>query len=306
MICLAKDGMRQDLERIYRLCFPEDSIEYSRAFFDRRYNPNSCIVYVDEEAGRAVAMLHLLDAFITDDSEIIPVQYVYAAATRPDHQGKGIMGRLLEAAQLVAKRRNIRYSVLVPGSHSLCRYYEKHGYLRCFKARMIAFSRREMEYISDWRKYQHDANASPRYELSSVEVFSIRRDNLVDREGYISWDRNAVAYACDVQRVAGGAVIATAQGSEAAYAFCGCDGKNVNVTEFVAPSGLEKQLVRVILGAYPSAERFSFRVPASNEFFSPYGDIDDFGMIRTTDGSNPTSLLTLTGRHLPYIGLALD
>ena len=122
MITLAKDGMRTDLEKIWRACF-DDSDEAVRYFFDYKYNPNTCAVYVDEGIGRPVSMLHMIEGFITEDSEIIPVMYIYAAATRPDYQGRGIMRQLLGFAERCAAARRQRYMILIPGSRELFRFY---------------------------------------------------------------------------------------------------------------------------------------------------------------------------------------
>jgi predicted acetyltransferase len=305
VITLARDGMRNDLERIWRLCFPSDSLEYVKFFFDNRYNPNKCIVYVDEEVGRPVAMIHLFDANITEDYDIVPVHYLYAAATRPDHQGRGYMGKLLRAAQQFAKARGVRYTVLAPGSYSLMKFYEKHKYYRCFKNRVINMSRGEMEIISDWKSHRGEGkNVTSKF--TDKEIFTIRRECLIDREGYISWSYQAVSYAMRVHEVSGGSVLAVITNTDADYAFCEQEEETVRISEFVGTEGNSKKLVRVILDKYPSAERFSIRVPTSNVFFSAYGDVEVSAMIRSAEDRQPTALLTLTENHFPYMGLPLD
>ena len=47
MIVFPQDSMRSDLERLWRVCFG-DSYEYIRYFFENRYIPENCLVYVDE------------------------------------------------------------------------------------------------------------------------------------------------------------------------------------------------------------------------------------------------------------------
>lgn len=306
MITLAKDGMRQDLERMWRLSFPDDRNEGIKYFFDYRYNPNACIVYVDEVGGRPVSMLHLLDATITDDSEILPVLYLYAAATRPDHRGKGYMSKLIEAAQKFALSRRAVYTILKPENKRLFKFYEKHGYYRCFQNRVFTLTRREAEIISEYARHA-DEGPDRGEELSESDIFAIRRNTLVDREGYVGWDSRACAYALGLNRVDGGRVFSVASSYDAAYAVCraGAEIGHIEITEFVASPELYKRLIRVILDGC-AGETFSFRVPASEEYFSAYGDMADFGMIRAANDRKPTGLLTLTGKHLPYLGLPLD
>ncbi len=303
MITLAKDGMRPDIERIWKRCFPEDSPEVVRYFFDHRYNPNSCIIYIDNISGRPVAMVHILDIMITDDSEIKQAQYLYAAATRPDFQGQGIMTKLLAAANKYAESRKNVYSVLLPGEHSLFKFYEKRGFYRCFQNRVMSFTNGDFKSLA---KYQGNEGKTKTVVLGDNELAAHRRDNLIDREGYVTWGDRAVSYAMGAHEALGGRIIAVQKGYTAAYAFCFERNKTVDISEIIAPNELTVSLCRAIIDAYPNADVFSLRVPVSNEFFAPYGDISDSGMIRSTSGRKPTNLLTLNGKHVPYLGLGLD
>lgn len=304
MITLAKDGMRGDLERIWRSCFPEDPHEYVRYFFDNRYDPNACAVYIDDQSGRPVGMLHMLDATITDDSEVVPVQYIYAAATRPDHQGKGIMRQLMEFARRYAVAKRQKYMVLVPGSRELFRYYERNGFYRCFKVRSVFMTRSDLIKLSDYNKYKNRTGRSSM--LSVADISAVRRDILVDREGFIGWDLAAVKYAAGVHTFCSGSIVTATDDIDAGYAFIRENGENsVLVSEFIAHNGFEKNLVRAIIEAC-NKENFEFRVPVFDEFFSRFGEIVDYGMIRHVADKKPVELLTLSGTHIPYIGLALD
>ncbi len=303
MITLARDGMRPDIERIWRLCFPEDPIEYVRYFFEHRYNPNTCIVYIDNNSGRPVAMVHVMELMVTDDSEIKTGQYLYAAATRPDFQGQGIMTKLIAASNKYAETKRYTYSVLIPASHNLMKFYEKRGFYRCFQNRSITFARSDMTTLAQYRGFEGKTKTVV---LGDSELAAFRRNVLIDREGYVTWGDKAVSFAMGAHEAAGGRIISLQKGFTAAYAFCAQYGSEVSISEFIAPEELTVSLCRAILDAYPDADSFSLRVPVSNDFFAPYGDVSDYGMIKATNGRKPTNLLTLTGRHAPYLGLGLD
>lgn len=304
MITLARDGMRTDLERIWRACFG-DSPEYVNYFFDNRYNPNACLVYVDETVGRPVAMLHMLECSVTEDSEIVPAQYIYAAATRPDHQGRGIMSQLMEYARRYAAARGQKYMILVPGSRELFRFYEKRGFYRCYKHRSVFMTRRDLVTLSGYGKtvQPHQRHKLPA--LMLTDVHAVRRDMLIDREGFVTWDYKALKYAAGIHERSGGFITTCADGSDAGYAFCFPEGSTLKVNEFISSSGFDVPLLHSILNA-SNAEQFELRVPAYNEMFANFGEITDFGMICAVSGRKPISLLTLTGTHIPYLGLALD
>ncbi len=297
--------MRTDLERIWRQCFG-DPPEYVSYFFDNRYNPNSCIVYVDESVGRPVAMLHMLDCSVTEDSEIVPAQYIYAAATRPDHQGRGIMSLLFEYARRYAAARGQKYLILVPGSRELFRFYEKRGFYRCYKYRSVYMSRRDLETLAGRKR---DANpVSGRQKMPALmltDIHAVRRDMLIDREGFVTWDYKALKFAAGIHERSGGFIATCADGSEAGYAFCHQDGDTLRVSEFIASTGFDAALINSILDS-TDCSRFELRIPAYDEMFSEFGEITDFGMISAVNGRKPISLLTLSGIHLPYLGMALD
>lgn len=295
--------MRPDIERIWKLCFPNDSPDVIRYFFDHRYNPNACIVYVDNISGRPVSMLHIMDMMITDDSEIKNAQYLYAAATRPDFQGQGIMTKILAAAQKYAESRNKVYSVLLPAEQSLIKFYERNGFYRCFQSRFMTFTRNDFISLAG---YNGKEGKTKSVILGDRELAAVRRDNLIDREGYATWSDRAVSYAMGAHEAEGGRIIAVQKGYASAYAFCIERNRFIDISEIIAPNELCTELCRAILDAYPGGSIFSLRVPVSNEFFAPYGDVSDFGMIKTTSGRKPTNLLTLTGKHVPYLGLTLD
>lgn len=304
MLTLAKDGMRTDLERIWKMCF-DDPADYVRYFFDYKYNPNTCAVYVDETVGRPVAMLHMLEGYITEDSEIIPVQYIYAAATRPDYQRRGIMRQLIEFARRCAHLRGQKYMILVPGSRELFKFYEKLGFYRCFKVRNVYMTRKDLLTLSGTKKEKSNIPAARISKLSLADIHAVRRDMLVDREGFVTWDSRSFKYAAGAYELSGGKIITANDGIDAGYAFCYEEDGKVIVSELVANNGFVPVVIRNILDVF-EADNFELRVPVYEEFFAPFGEIADFGMIRAVNDRYPVNILTITGAHLPYLGLALD
>lgn len=304
MITLAKDGMRTDLEKIWRACFddPDDAVRY---FFDFRYNPNACAVYIDEGIGRPVAMIHMLEGYITEDSEICPVMYIYAAAVRPDYQGKGIMKQLLDFACRCANARRQKYMIAVPETRDLFRYYEKQGFYRCFKVRNVFMTRKDLIALSGYGRQREEKTDARPQSLTLTDLHAVRRDVLVDREGFVTWDFQSFKYAAGVFELQGGSIVAATDGFDAGYAFCSAENGRVFVSELVAHNGFTATVIRKILDAY-SEDEFELYIPVFDEFFAPFGEIIDFGMIKAANGRYPVNILTISGAHLPYLGMALD
>lgn len=303
MIIFPQDGMKSDLERLWRACFG-DSEEYIKFFFEHRYVPENCLVYVDQMIKRPVAMLHLLPVTISEDGGLSSAQYVYAACTRSDYRKQGIMSQLLETAIKLGQSRGIKYSVTVPAEHHLFRYYGKHGFHRCYKVRMVYMSRSDLLFLS---KNCMKIEGSARETMMQLnDIYTFRRDMLIDREGYVNWDMNAFKYAVGIHEQDGGHIITVAYKGDFGYAFCSPDGDTVRITEFIAKEHFAAVLIKRILQSYPRAQKFIFRLPIYDTFFEKYGEVLDFAMIARNDGKSPVSMTTLEGIRAPYLGLPLD
>lgn len=58
--------------------------------------------------------------------------YLYAVATDPSHQGKGLCRALMAEAEETLKKQGCSYALLSPAESSLFRFYEKLGYKTVF------------------------------------------------------------------------------------------------------------------------------------------------------------------------------
>lgn len=303
MIIFPQDGMKSDLERLWRACFG-DSDEYIKFFFEHRYVPENCIVYVDELIRRPVAMVHLLPMSISEGGGLSSAQYIYAACTRSDYRRQGIMSKLIETAVKLGESRGIKYSVTVPAESHLFRYYGKLGLSRCYKVRMVYMSRSDLIFLC---KDCIKVTGTMRETMMKLnDIYAFRRDMLIDRDGYVSWDMNAFRYAVGVHEQDGGHVITLTYNGDSGYAFCMESNGTVKITEFIVKEHFASALIRRILHSYPNAQKFIFRLPVCDTFFDKYGEVLDFAMICRNDGKNPVSVTTLEGIRAPYIGLPLD
>ena len=303
MIVYPQDSMKSDLERLWRMCFG-DSEAYIRYFFENRYIPENCLAYVDESVRRPVAMLHLLDVSIAEDGGLIPSQYIYAACTRPDYRRQGIMRQLIETAQKLGAYRKLKYTVTVPAEPRLFKYYGRYGFEKCYKNRVVYMDRSDLMYLSRNATEIPDNIRETMMKLS--EVCAFRRDMLVDREGFVIWDSNALRYAVSSHEHDGGHVITLSYGGDCGYAFCSEESGTVRVTEFIVKEHFASALLYRILKSYPRAKRFVFRLPVYEKKKKKYGEVVDYAMICRNDGKSPVSITTLDGLRTPYLGLALD
>lgn len=122
----ARPEDREALKAVYRICFPEDSDAFWDLELDRRMRGDTVLIY--RENGRILSCVQLLPETLTVHGKAYPVQYIYAAATLPECQGRGLMGALLEEGFRIGAERKQRFSVLLTQNDSLFGFYARFGY----------------------------------------------------------------------------------------------------------------------------------------------------------------------------------
>lgn len=127
-----------ELKALWLSCF-DDSPEAADLFFER--NKNTYHAYAATENGKIVSALYLIDCTLGGAQ----AHYLCGAATLPDFRNRGIMGKLIEYSLNDAKNRGDRFSVLLPASGKLYRFYGKHGYRACCSVRGAMVHRNELE-----------------------------------------------------------------------------------------------------------------------------------------------------------------
>ena len=292
MIALASAGMERQLDRLWRNCF-YDPVKVTRYFFKYRFVPGNTLVAVEDK--EVVSALYLLPCKIRMDGRLCKAQYVYAAATLPQFRNRGLMTQLLRKADELGAQNGVFYTVLVPASQSLFRYYEKSGYQTYFYLRVVQAARQELAELA--RGGKQDAAA-----ISDRLLWTVRNEALGNGLGNVYWDKRAVGFAVDFFCICGGEVFSAARDGSVGYAFFRDNGNFGNVTEIISDDrtlpGLAYQMINGC-----KCERFVLQLPVGSRLFPESGTILPFGMIKPVPGmgSEPRP-----AGNLPYLGLHLD
>ena len=166
------------LKSLWLLCF-DDLPEAAELFFER--NKNTYHAYISEIDGKLVSALYLIDCKLGGEN----AHYLCGAATLPEFRKRGIMGRLIEYSLNDAKRRGDRYSVLLPASESLYRFYSGHGYRTCCSICRTVISRAELE-----RDCSGCVNAVDSADFEQIQK-GFKKDN------FLFWNNNYIRFAVD-------------------------------------------------------------------------------------------------------------
>ena len=131
MIKFAEKNQKQEIINIWKTSFPDDTPEFVEMYFAQKYKEENTLIYMVEN--KVVSCLQMLPYEITFYNHICKMSYICGAATLPDYQNKGIMGKLLSKSFLEMKNRGDIFTVLIPQELWLIEYYQKYGYALCSK-----------------------------------------------------------------------------------------------------------------------------------------------------------------------------
>lgn len=169
------DGSDFDaLKEIWHICFG-DGYEYIDKFFNERLES----VLLCETEGKIVSALHLLECECVISERSYSALYIYAAATLPEHRGRGYMGEIINYAK---RSLPCDFLLLAPAEETLFDYYKRFGFERAFKNEFLLVPNAE-----------YRASAEPK-KAGADEIFNLRCEYL-DGYNYIKWSKRAIEYA---------------------------------------------------------------------------------------------------------------
>lgn len=126
---------KDDIQKIWRECFPGDSVQWRRMFFDAVYIDDEALTVEDPETGSTVSSLLLLSYSMTFQGRTLGLGYIYGAGTLRKFRARGYMSRLMREALREASERGDTFAALIPASESLRRYYSRFGFSTVFYSR---------------------------------------------------------------------------------------------------------------------------------------------------------------------------
>ena len=301
MIRRAVYGDRSDIFNIWRICFG-DSVSYIDFFLDRGFDADSCLLWVED--GIAVAMLHILNAKYISSAARDPVQYIYAAATLPAYRGRGIMPRLLQAAEKDGAAKGCIFTYLLPASSSLYEYYARQGYKTAFYIKKARVTRKKLEDIASENKpctlfadinANADADDDANVDVDAdayKDIYKLRR---VRFSPAVLWEKPELSYALAEWQFSDGDILH--YGSY--YAIFK---EHNGIVEVRESSGSITETATALLNRYSCGE-FVFFLPPDE--LAPFKtEILAYGMLKPT--SLTSNILEKVIAAKPYVNLMLE
>ena len=151
-------------------------------FFEQAYDPRRCGFLMME--GKLAAALYWLDCGLGEEK----LAYLYAVATAKEFQGRGLCRKLMERTHRDLKAMGYAGAVLVPGSESLFRMYEKMGYEVC-------------AYVREWECTEGAEPAAMR--RLTVDQYAELRRALLPKSGVLQ-EGKSISYLASYAQLWGG------------------------------------------------------------------------------------------------------
>ena len=263
------------LKRLWKLAFGDEDA-YIDHFFARYYTPERMLVL--EEEGQVRAMTAWFDVpLVLADGASVPSAYLYAVATHPDFQGKGLAGEVLDFAGKWLGERGFACLTTVPARPDLHVFFARNGFEEGF-----ALSRREWDCTEEGK----GAVLIP---VSAREYGALREKRLTGTV-HAAYSAAALDYQYGTCALSGGGLYRV--GADG----CACvevRGETVFVKELLAPD--IPAALRAIAVQHP-ATCYQVRTPWEGQ-----GERWDFAMLR------PLRPMTEWDSIRPgYFGLAFD
>ena len=199
LIEIAKHSMIGELKEVWKECFMDEG-SYIDFYYEKRFSNVTTLVKKVEE--QIVSMLTLIPCEFVNKEQTQALYYVYAVATRNDHQKRGYAKELILYAQQLANKEGAK-TFLVPASQSLFSYYERYGYQTAGRKTTLITS---LCQLKKNLSYHHKKKAIQVNDLAADEFYMLREQSF-GQSGYIRWDIRALSYLLEEYRFCGGTAV---------------------------------------------------------------------------------------------------
>ncbi len=272
---------REELWQLWKRCFGDrdEGIDF---YFDTAFVPQETAVL--RQDGRIASMLRLFDCTLWIGERSFPLQYVFAAATHPDFQGKGCMSRLLNEVCRECALKGAQGIILVPATPELFGFYKRLGF-------QTAFYRRWRE-VAVPQKPKGTVSA-----LSQQEFVRLHRNYLRRYPAYVEQGEKLLDYVYRELCFFGGKSYKFREKSGQGYGICYMIERKAALMETDLPREGEKAFLSHIRTEGSPAVRVAEYAPLGEDGV-PYG------MCRPLSEEFSRALSGLS--QAPYMALMLD
>ena len=257
------------LKELYLSSFDEKP-EAIELFFNRIFIPENCYIAIEKD--ELIAMVHMLPTMINGRR----TRYLYAAATKEEFRGFGIMDGLVKAALSVYAPE---ICVTLPADDGLYDYYKRFRF-KPLEVNVAELSHDEAVLLS---------KSFDEQELVVENYCGIR--NRVLKDNFLFWNNNHINYAFDYNELYGAKIIKSNFG----YAIAHEEEGVCEAVEFICADEHSPQMLSLLISEFNS-DKFRIRLSPNQKFFKDTHS-EKFAMARYAANYEPEFI---------YSGLTLE
>jgi len=291
-IRLAKNGEVGQLKELWKVCFGDEE-DYINLYFNYKYKQEETAVLL--WAGKIVAMATMIPAhMVMENGERYDLAMLYAIATHPEFQGKGLSTQIMEFCHGYLESHHQDLSILVPAQESLFGFYAKRGYKDGFYIREVTLTQNEII------GFKGNRNKKCFIKAISASEYNTRRRKALKGRIYIDYSNEAIAYQKRLCQEYGGDLYALdMEGAIGCAILEKINGGKILIKEMLMPDHLIEEAIRQIAKLLDSQE-YVLRLPG---YLGAHlgGAIRHFGMIKGF-----TQKDMVGPEELAYLGIAYD
>lgn len=176
----------ENLKQIWDLCFKDDEA-YIDFFYSNKFRPDQTVLLLENNV--IAAMLTMLPLSLSlQGYGTFDLRMLYAIATHPHYQGKGLASKLINYCNDFLKEEKISMSVLVPANENLFGFYYKLGYIDGFYIRESILTSAQINGFEN--------NTTDNCSITPIDAdeYNILRNNILKEHSNIKYLDDDIAY----------------------------------------------------------------------------------------------------------------
>ena len=256
------------LKKIWRDCYPEDSLEYIELFFSDAFPKAKCVAGIDN--GMVVGVIYLFPCTILDN---MPAFYFYAGAVFTHLRGKGYYRQIIDYAIKYTKEMG-REFLCHPMPH-LIDFYVEMGFTE--------------KYYHTYLNYKFNESKS-NYKFQMVDLTALKAFNMMKKaagKGYILWDLEMMDYVLMDYKFSDGICRKViVNDSEEYYIFARKEADCVKITETSMPPELIGEIANELMAEFKCDKLVA-------QTFANKGDEKYLSCVSSKHINEPTKWFTL-------------
>ncbi len=264
----AENSDINSLKELFKDVFKEND-EALELFFKRIFKPEIC--YICTEGEELISMVYIIPTSVNGRK----AGYLYAAATRDEFRGAGLMKGLIHYALSITAQE---ICVTLPASDSLYDYYAKLGFKELYSD-TAELTREELQKLA--KPYEITENVVGGY-------CGIR--NRVLKNNFLFWNNNHIDFAFEYNALYGAKIIKNNYG----YAIAYDEGEYCYIAEIICSDNNAAYLFTDLLSEFEN-KRFKFHLSPNQNFIK--AEAERYAMVKSITGYNPEGI---------YVGLGME